>query len=119
MKSLIKKIKSELDHATWTFEACGSHNYSDVEKKVLPFLDKCKWSEKVIEAELKDCYNDGLELAKDRKIKSEDLPKLFANYIASSLAFQRVNRYQWSPRSDRYRLSNKWYINETVSFHIV
>jgi hypothetical protein len=116
----IFKVKQELDKASWTFQACNpSSCYDDVENKAIPFLDRQRWSEKVVEEKLKDSYSDILHLARELKVNNEAIPKFFASYIADNLAYERISPYSWSTYKPYVNNGKKWYINETVSFHII
>jgi hypothetical protein len=112
-------VKAELDNARWDFEACtpGNH-YSDVEKKAIPYLESQRFStEKIVEL-LKQDWSDIICNARNEKISHDDFAEFAARHIANELAFQRIYKFQVKS-FENSALSNKWYINETVTFKLI
>jgi hypothetical protein len=118
-KEFVQSVKEELDNASWYWEAsCSNMNMEDPDK-ACSYLETQKFSHNVVKEALKEVWEDFIYNVRSEKLANADCPKYAARMIADRLAHQRINRY--SVDQSRYRNyydSKKWWIHESVSFHI-
>lgn len=105
MKTLVKNIKSELESSSWDYQHCGS-GWNERNDKAVSFLESTRFSEKLIEETLSECYSDILKNARNEKVAHDEIAHFFAASISDRIAYKRIPR----------NFLKAWSINSDVSF---
>ena len=114
-REFVVEVKKVLDKATWRWESSGHFKDESGVEKACIYLDRQRFSVKKVEEHLKDHWETIVELIRDDEVR-EDKPAFAAAIIANNVAFDRISPYTWTNRYESF--SDKWYIDESISFKI-
>jgi len=101
--TLLKEIKSKLDHADWTYDFCKNEGDS---QKAVDYLSTQKFSLKYLKNYFSTCDTSFVQDLIDEGV---DFATAFVRESAQNLAEDRCRKYRWS----RNRTQKSWYIDDT------